>query len=195
MSTAYTEQQLIKDIRSVFQNSLDPREQAHSIAQIIERGFDSGWPLNSAKFGKENGTYEIYKDKELGHPSAGFMILAYRQPASKKTTPSPHDHGLCFVVYGVQKGSNIQTRYTYSYSDDRSEMPSLRPTQIIEQLPGHAHYFLPGEIHSTQGSTEIETIYVRITSMDLTNITRHRYDVKSGRSRSFSAHDARTTRK
>tara|TARA_Y100001936_G_C16066009_1_gene667309 strand:- start:352 stop:627 length:276 start_codon:yes stop_codon:yes gene_type:complete len=51
------------------------------------------------------------------------------------------------------------------------------------------------EIHSTQGSTEIETIYVRITSMDLTNITRHRYDVKSGRSRSFSAHDARTTRK
>ena len=34
MSTAYTEQQLIKDIRSVFQNSLDPREQAHSIAQL-----------------------------------------------------------------------------------------------------------------------------------------------------------------
>ena len=195
MSITQTEEQVIEEIRSVFQNSLDPREQAHLIAQIVEKGFDAGWPLNSDKFGGENGTYEIYKDEELGHPDAGFMILAYRQPAAKKTVPSPHDHGACFVVYGVQQGSNTQTRYAYRYSDDRSEMPSLQTTQTIEQLPGHAHYFLPGEIHSTQGSSETETIYVRIASMDLTNIIRHRYDVKSGRSRSFSAHDARTTRK
>lgn len=195
MNITYTEDQLIEEIRLVFKNSLDPREQAHSIAQIVERGFQAGWPLNSEKFGQENGTYEIYRDEELGHPGPGFIILAYRQPPAKKTVPSPHDHGICFVVYGVQKGLNTQTRYAYRYPSDRSKMPSLESTQTIEQLPGSAHYFLPGEIHSTQGSIEAETIYVRITSMDLTNITRHRYDVKSGRSRSFSAHDARTTRK
>lgn len=180
------EQELIGGIRGAFASTEDPMTQAHTIAGLLRDAFERGWPENSEKFGAENGTYEIYRDAEHGHPDPGFVVLAYRQPPQKPAPPSPHDHGICFVVYGVARGSNVQTRYAYQYSDDRSETPKLTAVKVVLQEPGGVDYFLPGEIHSTQGSTEEETVFVRVTSMDLDDIQRHRYNPENGRSRAFS---------
>ena len=127
------------------------------------------------KFGKEKGTYVMHADTEHGHPDPGFMVMAYRQGPKKAAPPSPHDHGACFVVYGVAAGSNLQTRYRWTYGEDSTQPPVLEKTQDILQKPGDAAYFLPGEIHSTQGSTEEETVYVRVTSQNLDDAWRHRY--------------------
>ena len=61
------------------------------------------------------------------------------------------------------------------------------------QKPGDAAYFLPGEIHSTQGSTEEETVYVRVTSQDLDNVWRHRYHLGDNKSSVFRSATQPTT--
>ena len=171
----------------MFAENRDSVAQAHQIASLVRRAFDSGWPENSEKFGTENGTYEIYRDTEYGHPSPGFAVLAYRQGPQQMKRPAPHDHGACWVAYGVKSGSNTQSRYAYKHVDGDAETPSFELTQTFVQKGGDVHYILPGEIHSVQGSTTDETIYARITSMDLDNVQRHRYDVESGRSAIFSS--------
>ena len=185
--TVDTEQQLISGIRQAFAESRDAMTQAHLISGCLRDAFDAGWPESSDKLGSEHGTYEIYRDEDYGHPNPGFVVLAYRQPPQREMRPSPHDHGICFVVYGVKSGSNLQTRYSFKYSEDRGQKPKLETTQVVLQEHGDVDYFLPGEIHSTQGSTERETIYVRVTSMDLNTIQRHRYNNETGESVVFTS--------
>ncbi len=183
----YTEQQFIADIREAFAKSRDSVEQAHVVAGLMRRAFESGWPENSAKFGDGEGTFEIYRDTEYGHPNPGFVVLAYRQAPQEVKRPAPHDHGVCWVAYGVKSGSNRQSRYGYSHSADDGEKPAFELKDEFVQRGGDVHYILPGEIHSVQGSTSETTIYARITSMDLDVVQRHRYDVESGRSAVFSS--------
>ena len=187
-STAtYTEQQFIDDVREAFASSKDAGLQAQTIADRMRELFATGWPENSERFGKDVGTYTIHADTEQGHPDPGFMVLAYRQGPQKAGVPSPHDHGACFVVYGVASGSNVQTRYRWTYPDDSTQPPVLEKTQELPQKPGDAAYFLPGEIHSTQGSTEGETVYVRVTSQDLDGVWRHRYQLGANKSWVFKS--------
>ena len=186
-TAVYTEQQFIADIRDVFAKHRDSVQQAHTVAALMRRAFDSGWPENSPKFGDGEGTFEIYRDAEHGHPGKGFVVLAYRQPPQEMKRPAPHDHGVCWVAYGVKSGGNTQTRYAYRHAAGDSEPPTFEVVEVMEQGAGDVHYILPGEIHSVQGSTTDETIYCRVTSMDLETIQRHRYDVESGRSAVFSS--------
>ena len=187
-STAtYTEQRFIEDVREAFAFSKDARLQAHTIADRLRQLFATGWPEGSERFGKEAGTYTIHADNDHGHPDPGFMVLAYRQGPRKAAVPSPHDHGACFVVYGVASGSNVQTRYRWSYPEDPTAPPVLEKVQETLQKAGDAAYFLPGEIHSTQGSTEEETVYVRVTSQDLDEVWRHRYHLGDNKSWVFKS--------
>ncbi len=181
----YTEQQFIEDVREAFASSKDARLQAQTIADRLRDLFATGWPQSSEKLGKENGTYLMHADTERGHPDPGFMVMAYRQGPAKAAPPSPHDHGACFVVYGVAAGSNLQTRYRWTYGEDSTQPPVLEKTMDILQKPGDAAYFLPGEIHSTQGSTEEETVYVRVTSQDLDGAWRHRYHLGDNKTTVF----------
>ena len=102
----------------------------------MRRAFESGWPENSEKFGDGEGTFEVYRDAEYGHPGPGFVVLAYRQGPQERKRPAPHDHGVCWVVYGVKSGANMQTRYSYKHTDDRSQMPSFEKVQEVLQTDG-----------------------------------------------------------
>ena len=185
VTKTYTEQQFIQDVREAFASSKDARLQAQTIADRLRELFATGWPQSSEKLGKENGTYLIHADTERGHPDPGFMVMAYRSAPRKASPPSPHDHGACFVVYGVAAGSNLQTRYRWRYGEDSTQPPVLEKVQDILQRPGDAAYFLPGEVHSTQGSTEEETVYVRVTSQNLDHVWRHRYHLGDNKTTVF----------
>ena len=71
-TAVYTEQQFIADLRDVFATHRDSVQQAHNVAALMRRAFESGWPENSEKFGDSNGTFEIYRDTEYGHPGKGL---------------------------------------------------------------------------------------------------------------------------
>ncbi|MDA1035549.1 MAG: hypothetical protein O3B65_01555 [Chloroflexi bacterium] len=180
-----TEEQLIAGVQAAFAAGDDSRGQAQAIADHLRQAFVAGWPENSAKIGDGDGSFLIHADDKLGHPNAGFKIFAYRQPPQPESPQAPHDHGPCFVVYGVAEGSNVQTRYAWRYDADTTKAPTLEKTQELLQKPGEASYFLPGEIHSTQGSRTEQTVYVRITSQDLDDVWRHRYHLEHSTSRAF----------
>ena len=181
----YTEEQFIEEVRQAFASTGDATGQAQAIADHMRRMFATGWPENSAMMGEGDGTFLIHADKEMGHPNPGFMIMAYRRGPQPESPPSPHDHGPCYVVYGVASGANTQTRYAWRYDEDTTLAPTLEATQQLLQKPGDAAYFLPGEIHATQGSTEEETVFVRITSQDLDDVWRHRYNPAHNTSQAF----------
>jgi hypothetical protein len=179
------EERLIADVRAAFAASEDPRGQAQAIADAMRSAFKAGWPENSPQMDASEGTFLIHDDAELGHPHPGFRIFAYRRPPQPESPQSPHDHGPCFVVYGVARGGNTQTRWAWRYGEDTTKAPELVPTQTVEQAPGDAAYFLPGEIHATQGSRTEDTVFVRITSQDLEQVWRHRYSSTRGTSHAF----------
>jgi hypothetical protein len=183
----YTEEQFIQDVRQAFTSSDDARGQAQAIADHLRRMFQTSWPDNSPKMGEGNGMFPIHIDTEAGHPNPGFRILAYRNGPQPESPQAPHDHGPCFVVYGVARGSNVQTRFAWRYDTDSAVPPVLEATQELLQGPGDATYFLPGEIHSTQGSRTEETVYVRITSQNLDEVWRHRYNPEHNTSHAFQS--------
>ena len=186
-ATTTVEQELIAAVDAAFSSGEDARAQAQAIADAMRKAFKGGWPENSPKMGKDNGTYLIHENDKLGHPNGGYHIYAYRQGPQPESPQAPHDHGACFVVYGVAKGMNTQHRWAWKYSEDTTQPPTLVQTQTIEQHPGEAAYFLPGEIHATQGSRTEDTVYVRITSQDLDKVWRHRYAPQHNTSRAFMA--------
>jgi hypothetical protein len=181
----YTQAQFIEDVRQAFASTEDACGQAQAAADHLRRALATGWPENSPQMGKDDGTYVMHRDAEYGHPNPGFMIMAYRQGPQPESPQSPHDHGPCFVVYGVASGGNTQTRFAWRYGPDSTKPPRLEATQQIIQKPGDAAYFLPGEIHATQGSREESTVYVRITSQDLDGVWRHRYHLAHNTSHAF----------
>ena len=161
---------MIANVEAAFATGDDSRSEAQTIADAIRGAFTEGWPETSENMGSADGTYLIHANDELGHSHGSFHIYAYRQPRQPESPPSPHDHGPCFVVYGVARGGNVHTRWAWQYADDTRQAPELAPTQTVEQGPREAAYFLPGEIHSTQGSPTSETVCVRITSQSLEEV-------------------------
>lgn len=192
-TATYTEQQFIQDVKEAFASTPDARTQAHKIAQHMQRMLAvPGWPESSirAQGGGQPGSYILHKDEEQGHPAPGFVLLAYISEPRKPTDfQPPHDHGAAFVVYGISSGGTIQTRYRWEYSDNLEEQPDLKAWQEVDQDPGMAAYFLPGEIHNTQRRIDQPTVYVRLTSQDLGEIWRHRYDPRTFSSHGFKSPD------
>ncbi|MCH7654954.1 MAG: hypothetical protein IIC95_03090 [Chloroflexi bacterium] len=182
----YTEQRFIEDIREAFAAGKDARVQAQTIADRMRELFATGWPETSERFGKAAGSYTIHADADRGHPDPGFMVMVYRQGPQKAGVPSPHDHGTCFVVYGVAAGSNVQARYRWSYPEDTTQPP------VLEEGPGGrpgpwGGRLLPPRRDPTapQGSTTEATVYVRVTSQNLDDVWRHRYHLGDNKSSVF----------
>ena len=87
-TATYTEQQFIADMRETFASSRDPVHQAHAIAGLLRRAFESGWPENSEKFGDGEGTFEVYRDTEYGHPRPRLR-RAHVPPGAHRSASAP----------------------------------------------------------------------------------------------------------
>ena len=89
----------VTDIRSVWGNGEDP-ELPFKVKALMEKLLtstspDEFWMAYLLKQGKP--AKELYRD-----PDHGFVQMAYvHQPGHKN---APHDHGPCWVVYGVYRG-------------------------------------------------------------------------------------------
>ena len=180
-TAVYTLEQFIHDCQGAFRGSSDPRERAGAIASSLERLLAvPGWLESRLGLPSDGGagTYELHRDAELGHPDAGFLVLAHvHMPGGHGT--SAHDHGPCFVVYGAYQGGIIQRTYRWE-GGQPGEAPVLKPAMEIQQAQGQAAYFLPGVIHETINTSSSRTIYIRVTSQDLTQVWRHRYSLVDG---------------
>jgi predicted metal-dependent enzyme (double-stranded beta helix superfamily) len=180
----YTLERFIDDARQAFAASESPLERAEPIAAALRRLLgEPGWLEERLGLPPEGGlgTYTLHDDTEYGHPEPGFKVLAhvYSGNASSAGT-GLHDHGPCFVVYGVYAGEITQRKFFWA-ADTLIERPHLEEYTRFVQQAGDVAYFLPGEIHETLRIEGQRSIVIRVTSQDLGRIWRHRYDLRTGK--------------
>lgn len=91
----------------------------------------------------------------------GFVLLAHTEPTGLRR--APHDHGLGWVVYAVQRGEVVMSTYARHESDDGPRLVQRDETVL---RAGQAKLFLPGDIHDTRCVSGPALLF-RFTDRDL----------------------------
>lgn len=116
---------------------------------------------------------ELYRD-----PEHGFILMGHIHKGGHRSPP--HDHGPCWVVYGVARGEIEIT--TYRRTDDGA-VPGTAILEEKEQVrltPGVVKSYLPGDIHATRAIDPTASLVFRFLSADLNRVERYRYDLETG---------------
>ncbi|MBI3090588.1 MAG: hypothetical protein HYY96_07965 [Candidatus Tectomicrobia bacterium] len=115
----------------------------------------------------------IYKD-----PDFGFMVLVHFFPKPMKSPP--HDHGPCWVCYGVYRQSTDMGVYRRRDDGSRPEYCDLEESEHFTLLEGQARAFLPYDIHHIQ-QHQPGAVVVRVTGRDLELVERRTFQPDSHR--------------
>ena len=160
----------IGDVRSVWGDGRDP-QLPFKVKTLMEKLLTSTNPKEPwiAQLITEGlPAKELYRDKDHG-----FILMGHVH--DKSHSNPPHDHGPCWVLYGVYHGVTEIT--TYRRTDD-GKVPgraTLEKKELRRLTPGMVIPYLPGEIHSTL-AVEPSVVF-RFLSHDLSKVKRHRYDL------------------
>ncbi len=109
----------------------------------------------------------LYKD-----PKLGFCIFAHQYQGPKESLP--HDHGPSWAIYAQARGETEMTDYEFATPDSEEVPGKVRPTRTYRLQPGDAHVYNEGDLHAPVRSGP--TSLVRIEGMDMSKITRRRYE-------------------
>ncbi len=167
-------EQFVIDVRSAWGNGED-RELPFKVKTLMEKLLastspDEFWMAYLLKQGKP--AKELYRD-----PDFGFVQMAHvHQPGHKN---SPHDHGPCWVVYGVYKGEIEISTYQRTDGGKEQGKASLETKEVHRLTPGVVYPYLSREIHSTR-AIEAPSVVFRFLSYDLEKVRRQRYNLERG---------------
>lgn len=139
----------VKRLLENFLTSINP--QKPWISLLIERGLPA---------------QELYRDKEHG-----FILMGHVH--DKGHSNLPHDHGPCWVLYGVYHGVIEITTYQRTDNGGAPGRAMLEKKELHRLTPGVVIPYLPGEIHST--FTAEPSVVFRFLSCDLDRVKRCRY--------------------
>lgn len=119
----------------------------------------------------DSGVSQIFED-----PNLHFCVLAYNM-AESRTSP-PHDHGKSWAVYGQAAGYTDMTIWSVADSSDGKGDGQIEPIRTFRLEPGHAGLFDVREIHSIQ--YPVNSKFVRVTGVDMSQETRRVFDLETG---------------
>ena len=105
---------------------------------------------------------ELYRD-----PEHGFLLLAHTE--NEGIYRVPHDHGMGWVIYAVQRGEVEMG--TYANIKGENGQFNLVRREFYRVKQGQTRVFLPGDIHDTK-SISNSVLMFRLTSRDLTEEQR-----------------------
>jgi hypothetical protein len=108
----------------------------------------------------------LYEDSELG-----FCILGHVYQGAKES--NPHDHGPTWAIYGQALGETIMTDYEKLAPASEGILGKARPVRDYKLLPGDAHVYNEGVLHSPrrEGATRL----IRIEGVNVEKIRRYPY--------------------
>ena len=161
-------------MRAVWGDGKDP-QLPYKVKGLLEKLLSSTPPEEPwmAKLIKEaKAGEELYRD-----PDYGFIQMGHIHPEGHEN--APHDHGPCWVLYGVYRGAIDIT--TYKRIDDGSQpgKATLERKELHHLTPGVVYAYLAGEIHSTR-AVDAPAVVFRFLSYDLTRIKRSRFNLQKG---------------
>jgi predicted metal-dependent enzyme (double-stranded beta helix superfamily) len=117
------------------------------------------------------GLKVLYED-----PKLGFQILAHIN--DKARVSPPHDHGASWAIYGQAKLWTDMTEWKREDDGKDAKHAKLAPEKKYRLNPGQAGIYQNGAIHSIDYPDKSR--FVRVTGVNLDNITRIRVDLKTG---------------
>jgi len=169
--------EFVRDVRNVVSTCSAPKAQALEVARLMEQLLSEPEFLcreMGAPKTQQNPYCPLYED-----PDSGFMVLAHWQPPGHETPP--HNHGPCWVVYGVYENVIEMTRYQRLDSSQEPGVARLKSSRSYELRRGEVNFFLPGDIHSTRNPSPNPSMILRVTQKDLNKISRERFDPENNR--------------
>lgn len=163
----------IEEVRSIWGDGRDPKL-PFKIEGLMEKLLTSinpkePWIGDLIKEGLP--ARELYRDKDHG-----FILMGHVH--EKGHSSPPHDHGPCWVLYGVYHGLTEVT--TYRRTDD-GKVPgraTLQKRDVRRLTAGVVIPCLPGEIHSTCATEH--SVVSRFLSHDLNKVNGNFYDLAKG---------------
>ncbi len=170
----------VADLHELFATVTDGRQQADRVVARLEILLrEPGW-LESmidvpAPEDYRFRNFLLHRD-ELGFPAggSGCMVLAHSVPPWQA---SPiHDHGPCWVVYGIYQGRAQLRRYRVAPEAGLSAAFRLEETERVSLDAGQALAFYPGDAHDIRSIAPDKRLILRITSQDLSQVEKYNYD-------------------
>jgi hypothetical protein len=110
----------------------------------------------------------LYEDPDLH-----FCILAHVYKGAKSS--SPHDHGPSWAIYGQAAGVTEMTDWRKLATPANGQPGKVAKIRSYKMTPGMAYLYNEGVLHSPRRETD--TRLIRIEGIDLTNVTRDKYEV------------------
>jgi predicted metal-dependent enzyme (double-stranded beta helix superfamily) len=101
----------------------------------------------------------LYEDPELG-----FCVLGHVYSGAKES--SPHDHGPSWAIYGQARGETIMTDWTLVEPAEQGKPGKVRRARSYTLIPGMAHVYNEGDLHSPRRDGPTRLIRIEGTNMD-----------------------------
>jgi predicted metal-dependent enzyme (double-stranded beta helix superfamily) len=109
----------------------------------------------------------VYEDPQLG-----FCILAHEYRGPKDS--APHDHGPSWAIYGQVSGETMMSDWTVVEPAAGDGPGKVRKTYDYKLVPGDAHVYNEGDVHSP--SRAGPTRLIRIEGTNMERVARSRFE-------------------
>ena len=114
-----------------------------------------------------SGRHLLYEDPELG-----FCILAHNNKSARQSPP--HDHGPSWAIYGQAHGETEMSDWELVTPASPDKPGKVRRKNTYKLVPGIAHVYNEGDLHSPSraGSTRL----IRIEGTNMEKVKRFKYE-------------------
>ena len=109
----------------------------------------------------------LYEDPELG-----FCILAHNYKGAKQSPP--HDHGPSWAIYGQVQGETAMSDWDLVTPASADQPGKVRRKRTYKLVPGTAHVYNEGDLHSPSRAGATRLIRIECTNME--KIKRLKYE-------------------
>jgi hypothetical protein len=120
---------------------------------------------------------ELYRDPDFGFIQMGHYHGPERVQLDAQHGLTPHDHGPCWVLYGVYSGEIEITKFRRVADAADPGQARLEIVDVVRVTPGTVQPYGPGEIHATRAIAAQGSVVMRFLSGDLEQVERYRYDL------------------
>ncbi|MBX5490177.1 MAG: hypothetical protein IRZ14_03390 [Chloroflexi bacterium] len=151
---------------------------AQALLEELLRGAPPDEPWVAGLLADRVSARELYRDPDYGFIQMGH----FHGPATPEARMGgvPHDHGPCWVLYGVYRGGIEITRYRRTDDGRDPARASLEQVEVAAITPGIVRPYLAGEVHRTRQLSAEGSLVMRFLSGDLDRVARYRYDLATG---------------
>ena len=110
----------------------------------------------------------LYQDPDLG-----FCILAHNYEGAK--TSPPHDHGPSWAIYAQARGETEMRDYALVQAATETTPGKVAVARTYKLVPGDAHVYNEGDLHSPTRSGP--TSLIRVEGTDMSKVKRLRFEL------------------